>query len=244
MLLLSSYLPTESDYNLLSPFAFRLSSFFFSSLTHLNHISLSRLCTEKGQTFPPIFFSHWCESQTPFSIWNGSWSKTAANQGKKVEQDPFLLDAQADLTLCSMNEEIASYKILDMHSNTNTFSYPVKPSELYIFDSEYMYLKVICISAHHKLLNTCLSLVLLIGLIDISFYSISLLFLSLFWVCAEVDIYKCNPPQVTALKSLFCTARKITILITDKQLDTTSSEVCYHTYFIRLWHFSSQAWDV
>lgn len=30
--------------------------FFSLSLTHLNHISLSRLCTEKGQTFPPILF--------------------------------------------------------------------------------------------------------------------------------------------------------------------------------------------
>lgn len=43
-----------------------LSPCFFSlSLTYLNHISLSRLCSEKGQAFSPILFSNWCVSQSP-----------------------------------------------------------------------------------------------------------------------------------------------------------------------------------
>lgn len=65
------------------------------SLTYLNHISLSRLCAEKGQTFSPILFSHWSESQEPACTgWNGSWSKTGVNQGKKVERDLYSFPAQ------------------------------------------------------------------------------------------------------------------------------------------------------
>lgn len=115
-----SYLPC--DCNLLFSFASHLSSFLVLPDTLESHITFQTV-QRKGQTFPLILLlSYWCESQKPVcSGWNGSWSKTSATQGKKVEQDPSLLSAQADLTLSSMNEEIASYKILDVNSNTNTF---------------------------------------------------------------------------------------------------------------------------
>lgn len=87
-----------SDCNLLSLPLHSVSPPFFSSslsLTYLNHISLSRLCAEKGQTFSPILFSHWSESQEPACTgWNGSWSKTGANQGEKVERDLYSFPAQ------------------------------------------------------------------------------------------------------------------------------------------------------
>ena len=98
----------------------------------------------------PFFFSYWCASQQPAcSGWNGSWSKTAANQGRKVEQDPFSARCTGWFDLV---RAIASYEILDMHSNTSTFSDPVKPSYIF-FDREYMHLKFVF---KQTLKNRCL----------------------------------------------------------------------------------------
>lgn len=56
-------------------------------------------------------------------------------------------------------QAIASYEILDMHSNTSTFSDPVKPSCIF-FDREYMHLKFVFITAQQTLKNTYMPQVL------------------------------------------------------------------------------------
>lgn len=71
--------------------------------------------------------------------------------GADLAQLSSLGEERADLTLCSTNEEIASYEIHDMHSNTNTLLSRSCQTERLFLTGGYVYSKDALIQLNHKL---------------------------------------------------------------------------------------------
>lgn len=73
-----------------------------------SHITFQTVLWKRSNILSYSLPSLMCKPEPSCSGWNGSWSKTAANQGENVEQDPLLLSGQTDLTSCKV-QHVRSY---------------------------------------------------------------------------------------------------------------------------------------
>lgn len=96
-------------------------------------LSLSRLCTEKGQTFSPILFSYWCESQKLKWI----LVKDCCKPGKESWARSSSVQRTDWFNLEQKQEQLMRY----LTCTTTPVVFQILSN--WVFDGEYMHLKFI-----------------------------------------------------------------------------------------------------